>query len=100
MYLFGTMSINEAAINWKVTERRDTSALIAEIICGEFERYSELLNSPKISEYDREYMSRMFAGKAEKKDNRHLSYGFLTGILRVAKESIFSGLNNLTINSY
>lgn len=33
------------------------------------------------------------------KDNRHLSYGFLTGILRVAKESIFSGLNNLKINS-
>lgn len=33
------------------------------------------------------------------KDNRHLSYGFLTGILRVAKESIFSGLNNLVIHS-
>ena len=33
------------------------------------------------------------------KDNRHLAYGFLTGILRVAKESIFSGLNNLVINS-
>ena len=33
------------------------------------------------------------------KDNRHLSFGFLTGILRVAKESIFSGLNNLTVNS-
>lgn len=31
--------------------------------------------------------------------NPHLSYGFLTGILRVAKESIFSGLNNLKINS-
>ncbi len=33
------------------------------------------------------------------KDNRNLSYGFMTGILRVAKESIFSGLNNLKINS-
>ena len=33
------------------------------------------------------------------KDNRHLAYGFMTGILRVAKESIFSGLNNLKINS-
>lgn len=33
------------------------------------------------------------------KDNRHLSYGFLTGILHVAKESIFSGLNNLKVNS-
>ena len=33
------------------------------------------------------------------KDNKNLAFGFLTGILRVAKESIFSGLNNLTINS-
>lgn len=33
------------------------------------------------------------------KDNPHLSYGFMTGILRVAKESIFSGLNNLKVNS-
>ena len=33
------------------------------------------------------------------KDNRYLSYGFLTGILRIAQESIFSGLNNLTVNS-
>ena len=33
------------------------------------------------------------------KDNKHLSYGFLTGILRVVKESIFSGLNNLVIHS-
>ena len=33
------------------------------------------------------------------KDNKYLSYGFLTGILRVAKESIFSGLNNLKVYS-
>lgn len=33
------------------------------------------------------------------KDNKNLSYGFLTGILRIAQESIFSGLNNLTVNS-
>ena len=33
------------------------------------------------------------------KDNSSLSYGFLTGILRVAKESIFSGLNNLAVHS-
>ena len=33
------------------------------------------------------------------KDNSNLAYGFLTGILRVAKESIFSGLNNLKVNS-
>ena len=31
------------------------------------------------------------------KDNPHLYRGFLTGILRVAKESLFSGLNNLLV---
>ena len=43
------------------------------------------------------FMRNLFSGGL--KDNRHLSFGFLTGILRVAKESIFSGLNNLVINS-
>lgn len=33
------------------------------------------------------------------KDNRNLTYGFLTGILRIAQESIFGGLNNLSVNS-
>ena len=43
------------------------------------------------------FMRNLFSGGL--KDNRHLSYGFLTGILRVAKDSIFSGLNNLKVNS-
>lgn len=43
------------------------------------------------------FMRNLFSGGF--KDNKHLSFGFLTGILRVAKESIFSGMNNLTINS-
>lgn len=43
------------------------------------------------------FIRNLFSGGL--KDNRHLSYGFLTGILRVAKESIFSGLNNIKINS-
>lgn len=44
-----------------------------------------------------QFMRNLFSGGF--KDNRHLSFGFLTGILRVAKESIFSGMNNLLINS-
>lgn len=43
------------------------------------------------------FMRNLFSGGL--KDNRHLAYGFMTGILRVAKESIFSGLNNLVIHS-
>ena len=49
--------------------------------------YSETVN----------FMRNFFSGGL--KDNPHLAFGFLTGILRVAKESIFSGMNNLKINS-
>ena len=39
------------------------------------------------------FMRSLFSGGL--KDNPHLAFGFLTGILRVANESIFSGMNNL-----
>ena len=45
--------------------------------------YPEILN----------FMRNFYSGGL--KDNPHLAFGFLTGILRVAKESIFSGMNNL-----
>ena len=137
--------------NWEVTYD-----LIYKILRNEFERHSELLDSDKISLYEKKYLTGILGGEADEndvamaflnlsrmlhmhygvapviiideydtpiqqahirgyydkvidfmrvlfsgglKDNPHLSYGFLTGILRVAKESIFSGLNNLKINS-
>lgn len=43
------------------------------------------------------FMRNLFSGGL--KDNPSLAFGFMTGILRVAKESIFSGLNNITIYS-
>lgn len=43
------------------------------------------------------FMRNFFSGAF--KDNKNLSYGFLTGILRIAQESIFSGLNNLSVNT-
>ncbi|WP_303149525.1 AAA family ATPase [uncultured Cloacibacillus sp.] len=43
------------------------------------------------------FMRNLFSGGL--KDNKHLSFGFLTGVLRVAKESIFSGLNNIVVYS-
>ena len=43
------------------------------------------------------FMRNFFSGGL--KDNPHLAFGFLTGILKVAKESIFSGMNNLKTNS-
>lgn len=36
---------------------------------------------------------------AAMKDNDNLEFGILTGILRIAKESLFSGLNNLVVNT-
>lgn len=129
---------------------------IGELLQEEYGRHQELLDSNKISGYEKEYftrilkheaneveltsalekLSKMLAVHYEKapiiiideydtpiqegyskdfyeeivgfmrnffsgafKDNRYLSYGFLTGILRIAQESIFSGLNNLTVSS-
>ena len=133
-----------------------TYDLICQILRNEVQRHSELLNSDRISAYDKKYLESILSGSASEidmamtfmnlsrmldahydkapiiiideydtpiqqghtlgyydkvisfmrnlfsgglKDNKHLSFGFLTGILRVAKESIFSGLNNLVINS-
>lgn len=44
-----------------------------------------------------DFMRNFFSGGL--KDNPHLAFGFLTGILRIAKECIFSGMNNLKTNS-
>ena len=43
------------------------------------------------------FVRNLFSGAF--KDNSSLAYGFMTGILRVAKESIFSGMNNLKVNT-
>ncbi len=126
------------------------------LIQAEYERHRELLNSDRLSEYEKKYYTKILAGSANEvelsasleklskmladhydrapiiiideydtpiqegyakdfyediiafmrnlfsgafKDNKNLSYGFLTGILRIAQESIFSGLNNLSVNS-
>ena len=44
-----------------------------------------------------DFMRNFFSGGL--KDNPHLAFGFLTGILKIKKESIFSGMNNLKTNS-
>lgn len=133
-----------------------TYELLCRILRNEVQRHRELLNSDKITAYDKKYLEGILEGQASEpdmamvflslsrmlhaqyeiapiiiideydtpiqqghslgyydkvigfmrnlfsgglKDNPHLSFGFLTGILRVAKESIFSGLNNITVNS-
>ena len=130
--------------------------MLTKILRNEFERHGELLQSSRISQYEKAYMDGILRGTANHndyamallnlsrmldehwgiapviiideydtpiqqgydrgyyeqivdfmrilfsgglKDNSHLSFGFLTGILRAAKEGIFSGLNNLKVNS-
>lgn len=43
------------------------------------------------------FMRNLFSGGF--KDNKHLSYGFMTGILNITKESFFIELNNLAVNT-
>lgn len=43
------------------------------------------------------FMRNLFS--AALKDNENLEFGILTGILRIAKESLFGGLNNLVVNT-
>jgi hypothetical protein len=56
-------------------------------VYGDEKRYEEVVS------FFRNFFS------AGLKDNPHLEKGVLTGILRVAKESMFSGLNNLQVYS-
>lgn len=44
-----------------------------------------------------EFMRNWLSGAV--KDNEHISFSIMTGILRVGKESIFSGMNNLKVRT-
>lgn len=134
----------------------NTQINLYSVIQAEYKRHIYLLNSDKITDIDKQYISKVLQGTLDQalwagtlanlsllldmhygvapvilideydipiqqgymkgyyeevigfmrnflsgglKDNSHMSMAFMTGILRVAKESIFSGLNNLNVNS-
>jgi hypothetical protein len=61
-------------------------------------------DQPIVSSYTNEYYKEGISFfrnlySAALKDNQYLRKGVLTGILRISKESIFSGLNNLYVDS-
>jgi Predicted AAA-ATPase/PD-(D/E)XK nuclease superfamily len=58
------------------------------------DEYDEPLHAGWVSGYGPEAIAFLPAGL---KDNPHLFKAVVTGILRIAKESIFSGLNNLAV---
>ena len=129
---------------------------IYKMLRKEFEKHRELLESDKISSFEKQYLTNMLSGNVRVtdvscallnlsrmlhvhygvapiiiidvydapiqlgyvhgyydkvvdfmrtllssglKDNPHLSYGFLSGIMRLAKGDISSGLNNIKVNS-
>ena len=43
------------------------------------------------------FLRNLFSGGL--KDNPHLTFGFLTGILRLAQDSVLGGLNNIKVNT-
>lgn len=97
-------------LNGKSNEVELTSSLenLSGMLCRHYGKAPIIIideyDTPIQEEYTKDFydeitgfMRNFFSGAF--KDNRNLSYGFLTGILRIAQESIFSGLNNLTVNS-
>ena len=67
------------------------------VIIDEYD--SPIVNSYENNYYDEAILFFRNFYSSVLKDNQYLERGFLTGILRVAKEGIFSGLNNLEICS-
>ncbi len=92
-----TITVKEAAKRWGITERRVTVLCKEGRIEGAYKK-SRCWVIPAEAEKPVDSRVKTGAYRSGLKNNRHLSYGFLTGILRVAKESIFSGLNNLKVN--
>ena len=61
-------------------------------------------DTPIVSGYNNGYKKKVLAlyrslYSTVLKSNTHLQFSVMTGILRIAKEGIFSGLNNLKVNS-
>jgi hypothetical protein len=111
----GTLAPEEAKLFTDILERRATYSVCTEAL----KLLSRLLarhHREKVVILLDEYDSPIHAGYVNKyyddvvaffrdflsgglKDNEHLFKGVLTGILRVAKESLFSGLNNIRVYS-
>ena len=83
-------------------------AVLSSMLCKEYgtgtviiiDEYDTPIQQGYASGYYQEviaFIRNLFSGAF--KDNPNLAYGFMTGILRIAKESIFSGLNNLKVNT-
>ncbi|ERK47386.1 AAA family ATPase [Leptotrichia sp. oral taxon 879] len=100
---FNNICFNNENSNWKGSLKALTKYLYeyygkkAVVLIDEYD-------TPIIQAYQEGYYKqaisffKKFCGDAMK-DNEYLQFGIMTGILRIAKEGIFSGLNNLKVNN-
>ena len=100
---FNNICFNNENSNWKGSLKALTKYLYeyygkkAIVLIDEYD-------TPIIQAYQEGYYKqaisffKKFYGDAMK-DNEYLQFGIMTGILRIAKEGIFSGLNNLKVNN-
>ena len=77
---------------YKYYDRKKVVVLIDEYDTPIIQSYQEKYYKKLISFFKRFYGDVM-------KDNEYLQFGIMTGILRIANEGIFSGLNNLKVNT-
>ena len=77
---------------YKYYDRKKVVVLIDEYDTPIIQSYQEKYYKKLISFFKRFYGDVM-------KDNEYLQFGIMTGILRIAKEGIFSGLKNLKVNT-
>ena len=103
LFYFDNVWFNKNIADWKGSLKALTKYL--------YEYYGEKAvvlideyDTPIIQAYQEGYYKqaisffKKFYGDAMK-DNEYLQFGIMTGILRIAKEGIFSGLNNLKVNN-
>lgn len=100
---FDNICFNNEKANWKGSLKALTKYLYdyygkkVVVLIDEYD-------TPIIQAYQEGYYKqaisffKKFYGDAMK-DNEYLQFGIMTGILRIAKEGIFSGLNNLKVNN-
>lgn len=77
---------------YKYYDRKKVMVLIDEYDTPIMQSYQEKYYKKLISFFKRFYGDVM-------KNNEYLQFGIMTGILRIAKEGIFSGFNNLKVNT-
>ena len=103
LFYFDNVWFNKDIADWKGSLKALTKYLYeyygkkAVVLIDEYD-------TPIIQAYQERYYKqaisffKKFYGDAMK-DNEYLQFGIMTGILRIAKEGIFSGLNNLKVNN-